>query len=473
MILDRQTIGKWIEKSSVILWFFVIGIGVGIILYSYVNFNFEKYQYLFLTTIAGLTILSLFLPKSFQLFPNFTCRKFVLIFASFCFGIFWYFNSTKITSPTHLLSEENGRYKFIDTDISEVSIVYGTIVGDPDIREDATNIIVKPHIIIPHPDKYTIEVDTTNKKVIIEKEYVKRIIDGDTFETVSGEKIRLAGVNAPEINTLEGQRAKEFLEKILLNKEISLLIQEDFMFDIYDRILAVVFVDNINVNKLLLEEGFAEFYDDPNIKIIKKQLYGKPIHLQGDTGLIRAKVLPTIGDYYFQMSYGDYVKIVSPIMLPRKATNPAGFDYRKYLNARGIYAVTKTLRNPADIRYEGVGNVSKIIRFAFVLRKKILLTIRKTIPYPQSAFLGGVTLGYRGGVPQKIREQFQATGVAHVLALSGLHTGFIAALLLILCNIFKVKALLRFIVISISLTIFVIMTGAYPATIRAALMFST
>jgi predicted membrane metal-binding protein len=36
-------------------------------------------------------------------------------------------------------------------------------------------------------------------------------------------------------------------------------------------------------------------------------------------------------------------------------------------------------------------------------------------------FLAGGTIGTRSGITQKIKEQFQATGVVHVLALSGLH----------------------------------------------------
>ncbi len=468
----REKISKWLDLLVVILWFFVFGIGVGIVFYSndFSNFYFLKFKYLFLYLSLIFIFFSLVIRAKIFL-PNLTIKRFFLILASFSFGIFWYLKSTTEISPSHLLAKENGKYKFIDTDISEETIVYGTIVSDPDIREDHTNIVIKPDIIIPEPEKYTIELDTTNVKVIIEKDFVLRVIDGDTFETKQGQKVRLLGINAPEVGQPKADKATEFLKKKLLNKEVELIIQEDYIFDIYDRVLAVVFVDEENINKLLLEQGLAEIYDDPNIRIIKKQKYGEKIKIKGNSGLIRAKVLPTIGNYYFEMNYGDYIKIISPLMLPKKATNPAGFDYRKYLNARGIYAVTKTLRNPQEIELQGLGNLNIFVKLSYILRKKLLLSIRKTVPYPQSAFLGGVTLGYRGGVPQKIREQFQATGVAHVLALSGLHTGFIAALLLIVCNIFKIKSLGRFISVSFSLSVFVTMTGASPATVRAALMF--
>ena len=468
----KEKIIKLLNHLVVICWFFVLGIGIGIIGYSnnVTNNFFDNFKILFLAVSIFFIVFCLFVPK-IELLPNFSLKKLFILFSSLFFGIFWYLKSLQITSPTHLLAQENGKYKFIDADVSQSTIIYGTIVSDPDVREDATYIVVKPHSIIPSPDKYTIRLDTSNTKVIIKKEYVSRVIDGDTFETKNGQKVRLLAVNAPEIGQPGADEATEFLKQKVLNKEVELIIQHDYRFDIYDRILAVVKIGDEIINKELLEKGLAEIYDDQNVKIIKKKKYGKKIELKGDTGLIRAKVLPTIGDYYLNISYGDYVEIDSPLLLPKKATNPAGFDYRKYLNARGIYAVTKTLRNPEDIEYQGIGKVNPVIKFAFWLRKKILLTIRKTVPYPQSAFLAGVTVRTRGGVPQKIKEQFQATGVAHVLALSGLHTSFIAALLLIVCNIFKIKSYLRFILTTIGLTIFVIMTGASPATIRAALMF--
>ncbi len=468
----REKIAKWLELITPILWFFVVGIGFGILGFNsdLVVGYFLKFKTIFLFFFLGFFVISIFLPSKIFL-PNLSYKRLFLILVSFCFGVFWYIKTATYFSPTHLTLQENGKYKFITSDISKPVIIYGTIISDPDIREDSTNIVIKPDIIEINPERYTIELDTSNAKVIVEKEWVVRVIDGDTFVTKSGQKVRLMGINAPELGQPKADDATQFLAKKVLNKEVELVIQEDYIFDVYDRVLAVVLVDGENINKLLLDEGLAEIYDDPNIRIIQRQKYGEKIKIKYGSGLIRAKVMPTIGDYYFELNYGDYVKIVSPLMLPRKATNPAGFDYRKYLNTRGIYAVTKTLRSPQDIEYKGVGKLNLFVKLSYVLRKRLLLTIRKTVPYPQSAFLGGVTLGYRGGVPQKIREQFQATGVAHVLALSGLHTGFIAALLLIICNIFRIKSVLRFVLVSIALSIFVVMTGASPATVRSALMF--
>ena len=60
---------------------------------------------------------------------------------------------------------------------------------------------------------------------------VIKIIDGDTFDVTpqwkwngqSGSRVRPTGYDAPEINTLAGQKAKEKLSKLILNKNIELL----------------------------------------------------------------------------------------------------------------------------------------------------------------------------------------------------------------------------------------------------------
>lgn len=44
---------------------------------------------------------------------------------------------------------------------------------------------------------------------------VRRIVDGDTFEIISGERIRIAGVNAPELNRAGGLAAKNLLNRIM------------------------------------------------------------------------------------------------------------------------------------------------------------------------------------------------------------------------------------------------------------------
>ena len=90
---------------------------------------------------------------------------------------------------------------------------------------------------------------------------VTRVIDGDTFETETGEKVRLIGINAPEISDIFGQEAKQYLSDLIENKTVGL--QSDNISndrDRYQRLLRYVILDGVDINKKMISDGFAFAY---------------------------------------------------------------------------------------------------------------------------------------------------------------------------------------------------------------------
>lgn len=93
--------------------------------------------------------------------------------------------------------------------------------------------------------------------------YVLEVIDGDTFKAVvdlgfgivTKQKLRLRGLDAPEIETSEGLQAKGFLETEL--KKGARILIKTFKPDKYGRYLADVWVEGRNVNRELLEKKLA------------------------------------------------------------------------------------------------------------------------------------------------------------------------------------------------------------------------
>lgn len=85
-----------------------------------------------------------------------------------------------------------------------------------------------------------------------------KVVDGDTIYLDNGDKVRFVGVNTPE-RGVEGYIAsKNFVQKLCLNKEVGIDIDDSKHTDRYGRILGVVIVDGKNVNEMLLKEGLAE-----------------------------------------------------------------------------------------------------------------------------------------------------------------------------------------------------------------------
>lgn len=96
---------------------------------------------------------------------------------------------------------------------------------------------------------------------IFSQEKVLRIIDGDTFELLSGEKVRLIGINAPEINDKYGDKSKEYLDNLIRDKDV--ILKNDSVTkdkDIYGRLLRYVYLDDEDINKKMILDGYALAY---------------------------------------------------------------------------------------------------------------------------------------------------------------------------------------------------------------------
>jgi len=115
---------------------------------------------------------------------------------------------------------------------------------------------------------------------------VKRVVDGDTLQLESGERVRLIGIDTPEmhesdklyrdsqrtrqdIRTIKelGRHAYEFTRKLVEGKRVRLEFDVEKR-DKYKRMLAYVYLaDGTFVNAKIIEEGYASLMTiPPNVK---------------------------------------------------------------------------------------------------------------------------------------------------------------------------------------------------------------
>lgn len=89
---------------------------------------------------------------------------------------------------------------------------------------------------------------------------VARVIDGDTVELDSGERVRYLLVNAPETTNGHddcfGQNAAQFNSDLVLGKTVQ-LTYDTRCTDVYGRLLAYVSVGGQEVNSLEVQRGYA------------------------------------------------------------------------------------------------------------------------------------------------------------------------------------------------------------------------
>lgn len=91
---------------------------------------------------------------------------------------------------------------------------------------------------------------------------VERVVDGDTLLLEDRTRVRLIGVNTPEMTTDSGApepwavEATEFTEAFVANRDIRLQFDRERL-DQYDRTLAYVWVEDAMLNEALVEAGLA------------------------------------------------------------------------------------------------------------------------------------------------------------------------------------------------------------------------
>ncbi|MFH1561280.1 MAG: thermonuclease family protein, partial [Patescibacteria group bacterium] len=85
---------------------------------------------------------------------------------------------------------------------------------------------------------------------------VTKVFDGDSFSIPPDQTIRLAKLDAPEIELCFGQEAKLNLEKLILNQDVKI---EKAGKDSFNRTIAFVYLDNQSVNETLIKNGWAKY----------------------------------------------------------------------------------------------------------------------------------------------------------------------------------------------------------------------
>lgn len=217
-------------------------------------------------------------------------------------------------------------------------------------------------------------------------------------------------------------------------------------------------------------------------KIWPTQDAAEPIRVSGGKIMLRvSRFTSELQLGYARVSdndiYGDRLKITGTLSELMSQRNPGTFSYKRYLSSKGIHGA---VWGPEKLKRIEELSGNPVVAWALDLQTELLRVVKKTMPYPYSAFLGGSTLGLRGGLEftetpfgtgeRLISQEFKAAGTFHVLAVSGLHVGFVAAALLALFTGLRVPPEFYAPVILGSLLIFTIVTGARPATVRAAIM---
>jgi len=172
--------------------------------------------------------------------------------------------------------------------------------------------------------------------------------------------------------------------------------------------------------------------------------------------------------------FGDRLLVEADFAPPERALNPDGFDYAAYLKRQGVGA---TCYIPSGCwRMTDRNTTFSIRRAAANCRNYLLEVYRKfNIRGDEFGVLAALTLGYTDDLQPDILASYSATGVVHILSVSGMHVGVVYVVMVFLLgflNKTQRQKVFRALLIMLFLWAYAFLSGLSLPVIRAALMFS-
>lgn len=150
------------------------------------------------------------------------------------------------------------------------------------------------------------------------------------------------------------------------------------------------------------------------------------------------------------------------------ASNPGTFDYRRYLRSRKIFLTMSAEPEKISVSASEPGFLYLLLNRTAVLRQSFEAKIAGAFEPQAAEMLGGILFGDDGAMEEDLKKSFQRNGLAHLLAASGLHAGFVYGLLSLLLG--KPATFCRGIPVAAGLVFYAALAGFSPSVVRAVFM---
>ncbi|HEX3155244.1 MAG TPA: ComEC/Rec2 family competence protein, partial [Candidatus Angelobacter sp.] len=126
------------------------------------------------------------------------------------------------------------------------------------------------------------------------------------------------------------------------------------------------------------------------------------------------------------MAYGARVRLLAKLHLPRNFRNPGAFDYEGYLHGLGISALASAKSSNIEVVSGASG--SRLGFWRSRVRNSILQHIHQSGLWSteDAAIFAAMIVGDDSLLLRGVREEFQQTGVYHLLVVSGMNVALLA-----------------------------------------------
>ncbi len=170
------------------------------------------------------------------------------------------------------------------------------------------------------------------------------------------------------------------------------------------------------------------------------------------------------------LSIGDEFLFRGILREPLPNTNPKLYNHKLNLLTEGIF-VTTTIRD-SSIQYIIEGDCSNITIIKYKFIERVERTFDSYLTERNSSLMKAVILGKNAYLDEENIGKFRQLGLAHILAVSGLHIGLIVSILTGLLAYIGINKNINIIITLGAIWLYAYIIGYPPSVIRANIMFS-
>ncbi|MCW5770910.1 MAG: ComEC/Rec2 family competence protein [Rhodospirillaceae bacterium] len=136
------------------------------------------------------------------------------------------------------------------------------------------------------------------------------------------------------------------------------------------------------------------------------------------------------------LTAGDEIEVRAILLPPPPPAAPGAYDFQRYAYFQQIGAVGYALAEP-DVTKRATDSRFSAAEWLERLRQHITERIIAVLPSPTGALAAAQITGHRNTIPPEVMTAMQDSGLAHLLAISGMNIGIVAGIVF-----FAVRALL-------------------------------
>jgi competence protein ComEC len=158
---------------------------------------------------------------------------------------------------------------------------------------------------------------------------------------------------------------------------------------------------------------------------------------------------------------GAILELTGEIRRPRGPSD--GFDERTWLRWHGVHVVIHATR------WRTVGHRGGLSGFADGLRARLARSMAPGLGGERRAVIAGIVLGEDEGLSESLQARFRASGLYHLLAVSGQNVALIAGGALLIAHLIGISRIVGEIFALVAIGGYVLAVGWQPSVVRAGI----